>query len=77
MSNHSNTATDRTRAYQANDRERRVQSAAEAERYGLSTTWIDPIPVSGREIEIIELYLGEAIDRLLGLTRRPQVRGPP
>ncbi len=45
--------------------------------YRLSSTWIDPIQVTDRELEIIELYLGREIDQLLGLTRRPQARGPP
>jgi hypothetical protein len=77
MSNRHNTATAWTRSDRANDPDRQEKSLAEADGYQLSTTWIDRIPVTYREIEIIELYLGEAIDRLLGLKRRPQARGPP
>lgn len=77
MSNRPNTATARTRSEQAKRTKRQAQGAAATDGCRLSSTWIDPIQVTERELEVIELYLGEALDRLLGLAHRPQARGPP
>jgi hypothetical protein len=54
-----------------------TQRVTAAEDYTVSSTWTNPIHVTDRELEAIELYLGDAIDRLLGLSRRPRSRGPP
>lgn len=48
-----------------------------SEDYSVSLTWLDLSHVSDRELEVIELYLGHQIDRLLEPTRRPKARGPP
>ena len=54
-----------------------TRSVTTADGYTVTTTWIDPVEVSERELEVIELYLGHEIDRLLGRARRPKARGPP
>ena len=61
-------------ATQVDDHDR---SVATADGYTVSTTWIDPVAVTDRELEVIELYHGHEIDRLLGRARRPKARGPP
>jgi hypothetical protein len=48
----------------------------------VSSTWSDPISVGERELIVLELYLADAIDQLLGPKRRrgkgtTQARGPP
>jgi hypothetical protein len=48
----------------------------------VSSNWSDPILVSERELIVLELYLADAIDQLLGPKRRQskgttQARGPP
>jgi len=54
-----------------------ARAAADIEAYPISTILTSPIDVTDREIEIIELYLGHEIDRLLLLAPRPKARGPP
>jgi hypothetical protein len=63
----------RANAAQGNDCPRPVTTA---DGYAVSTTWIGPVAVTDRELEVIELYLGHEIDRLLGRAR-PKARGPP
>lgn len=43
----------------------------------VSSTWLAPVAVNDRELEILELYLGDALDALLSNARRPRARGPP
>jgi hypothetical protein len=48
----------------------------------VSSTWSDSILVGERELIVLELYLADAIDQLLGPKRRAgkggtQARGPP
>jgi hypothetical protein len=64
----------RANAAQADDRVRPVTTA---DGYTISTTWIDPVEIADQELEVIELYLGREIDRLLGRAQRPKARGPP
>lgn len=54
-----------------------ARTAADVEAYQTSTILTSPIDVTDRELEVIELYLGQEIDRLLLLARRPKARGPP
>lgn len=60
--------------------ERRNGSKKSAQRddsYRVSLISIDLNRVSDQELETIELYLGQEIDRLLGRARGPKARGPP
>jgi len=52
-------------------------SAPRDDDYVVSLSSINSSQVSDREVEVIELYLGHEIDRLLGPLRRPKARGPP
>jgi len=52
-------------------------STGSPEDYQVSLTWTDSAHATDRELEVIELYLGDAIDGLLGCGRRPKARGPP
>ena len=76
MSNpRSRRATARSRTKPIAQRDHSTLRAAAHGDYRVSSTWNDSISVSDRELEVIELYLGEAIDRLLA--HRPRARGPP
>ncbi len=79
MSNSRNRAraAARERTERAEPSNRSTRSIAGPEDYRVSLTWTDPDHVTDRELEVIELYLGDAVDRLLGLGRRPKARGPP
>jgi hypothetical protein len=64
-------------ANQAEQQNLRAHSTAKTEGYEVSSTWTNTVRVTDREVGVIDLYLGDAIDRLLGLERRPKARGPP
>lgn len=53
------------------------QDATKPKTYAVSSTWSNPLPVSDRELEVLELYLADALDSLLSTARRPRARGPP
>jgi hypothetical protein len=53
----------------------RSQGGTATTDYRVSLIWTDQIHVSDRELEVIELHLGDAVDQLL--KRRPKARGPP
>ena len=67
----------RSRPEQSEQANRTTRSVTSAEDYSVSLISFDPVQVSDRELEAIELYLGREIDRLLGPVRRPKARGPP
>jgi hypothetical protein len=62
---------------QAEQIDRSAKSGATPDDYRVSSTWTGQILVTDRELETIELYLGEALDQLLSLARHPKARGPP
>ena len=67
----------RSRANQSEQQNLRTQSITRSKHSEVWSTWTDTIYVTDREVEVVELYLGNAIDQLLGLERRPKARGPP
>jgi hypothetical protein len=70
-------AAARGQSKQAERSNHSTRRTTEPEDYRVSFTWADSADVSDREIEVIELYLGDALDRLLSLGRRAKARGPP
>ena len=74
---HTRSRADRRRPANAAQADDHVRPVTTVDGYTIATTWIDPVEVTERELEIIELYLGNEIDRLLGRAHRPKARGPP
>lgn len=70
-------ASTRRRAEQAEQTLRGTNSEARSDGYRVSSTWTGQVGVTDRELEVLELYLGEELDRLLSLRRGPRARGPP
>ncbi|HBF54007.1 MAG TPA: hypothetical protein DEA80_07860 [Afipia sp.] len=67
----------RKRAEQAQQPSRSTKNRTSSDDSRVSSTWTGQVRVTDRELEVLELYLGEALDRLFGLAGRPKARGPP
>lgn len=62
--------------------QRASSSATDINELTVISNWNGSVPVSDRELSVIELYLADAIDQLIGVTGQAskaakKARGPP
>jgi hypothetical protein len=73
----------RRSALNVSRRQKRASSStADINELTVTSNWSGSVPVSDRELSVIELYLADAIDRLIGVKGQAgktakNARGPP